>query len=484
MYFNSNVIIPVLIIFCGWIFSVCLHEWSHSITAYIGGDKSVKQKGYLSFNPLAYIHPVTSILLPLIILAIGGIPLTGGAVYIDQTSITSRWMRSVVSLAGPSANIISAILFAIIYRYIPIIIHQTSLSIALNSLGFLIFLQIYAAIINLLPIPPLDGYGIIEPWLNSNHKIYLRNFGNKFGLIFLLCLLFFVPSFSKTIINVCFRGTTLLGIPSQTIGYGAEIFLGNTSKATFGVLILIMLVGFYFHHYIFNIHLRYFQNGYKFFMEGQFNKALTAYKTSVVQNPQFYEGWKQMGLTFHLLGQYEQSIGAIQKAIVLNRVDWSIYLINGNNYANLKKFPQAIRDFSTALKFSPNNPAVYNDRGLVFIEEGNYQKAISDFGKAIKLGANTTIILALSYNNLGYALYLKADFDSALSNINKSLSIDKTNPHAHYNRALVYLAKELYIAAKDDLDSCINLCRADNYKQSFQTQELIQKANLELQKII
>ena len=117
MYFNSNVIIPVLIIFCGWIFSVCLHEWSHSITAYIGGDKSVKQKGYLSFNPLAYIHPVTSILLPLIILAIGGIPLTGGAVYIDQTSITSRWMRSVVSLAGPSANIISAILFAIIWLF-------------------------------------------------------------------------------------------------------------------------------------------------------------------------------------------------------------------------------------------------------------------------------------------------------------------------------------------------------------------------------
>ena len=54
MYFNSNVIIPVLIIFCGWIFSVCLHEWSHSITAYIGGDKSVKQKGYLSYASVAY----------------------------------------------------------------------------------------------------------------------------------------------------------------------------------------------------------------------------------------------------------------------------------------------------------------------------------------------------------------------------------------------------------------------------------------------
>lgn len=484
MYFNSNIFTTVLIIFCGWIFSVCLHEWAHSVIAYMGGDKSVKQKGYLSFNPLAYIHPTTTILLPIVVLAVGGVPLTGGAVYIDHTSIPSRLMRSLVSLAGPSANIISAILFVIIYRYIPIIIPSSSVSTVLNALGFLIFLQFYAAIINLLPIPPLDGYGIIEPWFTSPQQKYLRTFGAKYGLAVLLVLLFLVPNFSKTIINISLQGSTLLGIPSRAIGFGTEIFLGNTSKATFGILTLIMLVGFYFHHYIFNVHLRYFQNGYKFFMNGQYNKALTAYKISIEKKPQFYEGWKQLGLTFYMLGKYKQSITAIQKAVTLNSTDWTLYLINGNNYAYLKKFTQSKRDFSTALKFSPNNPAVYNDRGLASTEEGNYQEAISDFGKAIKLGANITSVKALSFNNWGYVLYLQEDFDAALSNINKSLTIDPNNFSAYYNRALVYLAKRLNTAAKDDLFHCIELCKTDKYRQVFQAQELIQKANLQLQKII
>ncbi len=43
-----------IIICAGWIFSLCLHEFSHAIVAYWGGDTSVKQKGYLNFNPIEY----------------------------------------------------------------------------------------------------------------------------------------------------------------------------------------------------------------------------------------------------------------------------------------------------------------------------------------------------------------------------------------------------------------------------------------------
>jgi len=70
-----------VIIFFGWIFSLCLHEFSHALVAYYGGDTTVKDKGYLTFNPLKYTHPFLSLILPLIILLMGGIGLPGGAVY-------------------------------------------------------------------------------------------------------------------------------------------------------------------------------------------------------------------------------------------------------------------------------------------------------------------------------------------------------------------------------------------------------------------
>jgi Zn-dependent protease len=94
------------IVTVGWIFSVCLHEFSHAIAAYKGGDVTVRDKGYLTFNPLRYTHPVTSLVLPLIVLAIGGIGLPGGAVFINRALLRSRAWDTWVSLAGPASNLV------------------------------------------------------------------------------------------------------------------------------------------------------------------------------------------------------------------------------------------------------------------------------------------------------------------------------------------------------------------------------------------
>ena len=60
------------IVFFGWIFSLCLHEFSHALVAYLGGDYTVREKGYLTFNPLRYTHPLFSLVLPLLFLVMGG----------------------------------------------------------------------------------------------------------------------------------------------------------------------------------------------------------------------------------------------------------------------------------------------------------------------------------------------------------------------------------------------------------------------------
>src|SRR5512141_869491 len=109
-----------IIIFFGWIFSLCLHEFSHALVAYFGGDTTVKEKGYLTFNPLKSTHPFLSIVLPLLILFMGGIGLPGGAVYIETWRIRNRWWLSAMSLAGPASNLLVAVLLGIVLRLAPV----------------------------------------------------------------------------------------------------------------------------------------------------------------------------------------------------------------------------------------------------------------------------------------------------------------------------------------------------------------------------
>lgn len=107
------------IVLFGWIFSLCLHEFSHALVAYYGGDYTVREKGYLTCNPLKYKHPLFSLILPLLFLVLGGIGLPGGVVYIERGRIRNRFVLSAMSLAGPFANLLLAIVLGLILRFWP-----------------------------------------------------------------------------------------------------------------------------------------------------------------------------------------------------------------------------------------------------------------------------------------------------------------------------------------------------------------------------
>ena len=76
-----------VIVMGGWIVSVCLHEFAHAIVAYRGGDTSVRDKGYLTMNPLKYTDPMFSFVLPIIFLPILAF---GGSRYIGSASTMTR----------------------------------------------------------------------------------------------------------------------------------------------------------------------------------------------------------------------------------------------------------------------------------------------------------------------------------------------------------------------------------------------------------
>jgi Zn-dependent protease len=196
-----------VIVILGWIFSLCLHEFSHALVAYHGGDTTVREKGYLTFNPLKYTHPVYSILLPVLFLVLGGIGLPGGAVYIETWRLRSRRWETAVSLAGPTANLILAILLGAVLHFVP---HSSGG--VWPGLSFLALMQVSAVVLNLVPVPPFDGYGALAPFLDRNLRATITQASGMVTLVVFL-VLWYVPFVSSAFWRLVFWIAFRLGIP-------------------------------------------------------------------------------------------------------------------------------------------------------------------------------------------------------------------------------------------------------------------------------
>jgi Zn-dependent protease len=215
---------PFLIaVLLGWILTVCFHEFCHALVAYWGGDRSVREKGYLGMNPAAYIDPMMSILLPAVILMLGGLPLPGAAVRIDQSSLRSRNWVSAVSAAGPAANLLLFLLFALLLHPSVGLVDPADSDPPnwVRFLGVLTVLQLFAVIINLLPMPPLDGFGIIEPRLSVEVRWKMRQpFVAWVGIFVLFFVVFRIDAISNLLFSTMMRITGALGLPWETL-YGS-----------------------------------------------------------------------------------------------------------------------------------------------------------------------------------------------------------------------------------------------------------------------
>ena len=170
-----------LLILLGWIFSVCFHEFSHALVAYFGGDKSVKSKGYLTFNPLKYTHPLYSIAMPIVFLLIGGIGLPGGAVYIDKDKLRNRLWDAATSTAGPLSNVLLLSVMLVPLNVFEIDFNANRLF--WSAYSFLCYLQITGIFLNLLPLPPLDGFGAVSALLPKRLRLNLYRLSSLFLLV-------------------------------------------------------------------------------------------------------------------------------------------------------------------------------------------------------------------------------------------------------------------------------------------------------------
>ncbi|WP_299530731.1 site-2 protease family protein [uncultured Streptomyces sp.] len=223
----------------GWVVSLCLHEYAHARTALHSGDISVGAKGYLTLNPLKYTHALLSIVLPVLFVIMGGIGLPGGAVFIERGRIRGRRRHSLISAAGPLTNVLFAVVCTAPFWLdaldgVPVPFRY--------ALAFLALLQVTAAILNSVPVPGLDGYGVIEPWLPYGIRRQVEPFA-PFGLIAVFAVLW-IPEVNGAFfdaIDAVLRGLgvsefeTYCGLDAYR--FWQELTGGDDTRCTVGAVV-------------------------------------------------------------------------------------------------------------------------------------------------------------------------------------------------------------------------------------------------------
>ena len=183
----SSGVAVFLFILAAWTLSLIFHEFAHAYVAWRSGDRSIVQRGYLTLDPRKYTHPLLSLVLPVVFIMMGGIALPGGAVMINRGALNNV-QATMVALAGPATNLFfgAVSLVAVANGFID----PTTQPILARAVAFFGFLQIVVFVLNILPIPGLDGYAAIEPSLPESTQQLLRPVKN-YAFLILIFLLFY-----------------------------------------------------------------------------------------------------------------------------------------------------------------------------------------------------------------------------------------------------------------------------------------------------
>jgi Zn-dependent protease len=200
------------------IFAIVFHEVAHGLMARALGDRTAEEMNRLSLNPLRHVDLIGTIVLPGF-LALIGAPVLGWA---KPVPINGRRLRNprrdmmLVAAAGPGMNLVMAALAAVglgmLIRGLPVASSFNDVPEMLGSLGLapaflglvlllFISLNVFLALFNLLPIPPLDGSHIVEGVLPDGLRqgyARLRNMGMMLPILLLVVLPSLIPGLSLT----------------------------------------------------------------------------------------------------------------------------------------------------------------------------------------------------------------------------------------------------------------------------------------------
>lgn len=184
----NEIIVNIAILAVPILLAVTVHEMAHGYAALHFGDPTAKMAGRLTLNPLKHLDPIGTLVF-ILTRAVGWAkPVPVNPRYFKNPRQDMLW----VSAAGPAANILMAFAFSLLLRLILAGIHVLPMFLAeplfhIAQAG--VYLNVGLAVFNLVPIPPLDGSGILSGLLPS-HLAYQYDQIGRYGFVILLILIF------------------------------------------------------------------------------------------------------------------------------------------------------------------------------------------------------------------------------------------------------------------------------------------------------
>ncbi len=193
--------IQIIIMICNvlaFIPAIVFHEFMHGWAAWKLGDNTAKAHGRLSFNPLKHIDPFGTVILPLLLIIMGG-PVFGYAKPVPYNPANFKNPRRddlIVGLAGPSGNLILALIGSVLMFALQGMYTTAAPDLFVYFYGvflpIFIMVNLYLMFFNLLPIPPLDGSSIFafilpQKYLPQYYRI------QQYALPVFLIVIFVLP---------------------------------------------------------------------------------------------------------------------------------------------------------------------------------------------------------------------------------------------------------------------------------------------------
>ncbi len=188
LYSIQGIVAGVFAILLG----LSVHEYAHARAAKAQGDYTAAELGRLTINPLAHIDPFGTIIVPLLLLiSSNGRVGFGWARPVPVNPFNFKSPRKgiiLVSLAGPASNIALATACAVIFRLTEPLLAGGMGTSFIFILETIIFLNLYLAFFNLIPIPPLDGSGVLSALLPVEYARKYEQMG-RYGTFILIGLI-------------------------------------------------------------------------------------------------------------------------------------------------------------------------------------------------------------------------------------------------------------------------------------------------------
>ena len=196
--------VSLLIVLGVILVSMILHELAHGVAAYWLGDDTAKREGRLTLNPLKHLDPVLSVVMPLLLLAMG-MPIFGGAkpVPINTRNLKHGvWGMALVAVAGPLTNILLAFVAFVIG-------YATGVLMDLGVAGVIcwrfITVNLGFGVFNLIPIPPLDGSRVLYALAPDGVRRVMEGM-ERWGIWVVMILVVAVPSVVSTLMSGAMMG--------------------------------------------------------------------------------------------------------------------------------------------------------------------------------------------------------------------------------------------------------------------------------------